>query len=172
MKKRKTHYETNKLQKRENYEKNKKDVLKKSKTHYKTNKKDILHKIRVYHEANKQHMLAKRKQYYQKNRVKILQLKNFEKKFYEKGMVGLQNYREDTKCYLLFTTEPTLHMFRHSLGYCAEEPAHPTRHAMDKQTLNEKCLNCGNKLIFRSRRWGSSFPGLHTLDHPLGPPST
>ena len=104
MKKRKTHYETNKLQKRENYEKNKTDVLKKSKTHYKTNKKDILHERRVYHEANKQDILAKRKQYYQKNRVKILQLKNFEQKFYEKGTVGLQNYREDTKGYLLFTT--------------------------------------------------------------------
>ena len=32
--------------------------------------------------------------------------------------------------------------------------------------------NKGKYLKFRSRRWGSSLPGLRKLDPPLSPPST
>ena len=56
-------------------------------------------------------------------------------------------YQRDTNGLNYFATESTLHLFRHSLGYCDEETAHPIRHAIDRHITEEKCLNCGEKLI-------------------------
>ena len=149
---RKVHLEQNKedilRKKRIHYAKNKEDILSKKKIHHLKNKEDIISKKKIYYRKNKEDILAKRKLYYQKNRAKILQLKNFENKFYGKGMLGYMEYQRDTNGLNYFATEPTLHLFRHSLGYCDEKTAHPARHAIDKQTTDElRCLKCGKQLI-------------------------
>ena len=114
LEKRQAHHLKNKdiiLQKKVNhYEANKADILEKRKAHHLKNKDNILQMKVNHYKTNRLEILSKKRVYYQRNRVKILQMRNFEKKFYHKddlsGFMG----------YWWFTTEPALHMFRHSLG--------------------------------------------------------
>ena len=142
--------ESKKRMKKQYYEKNKADISIKRKEHYVKNKECILPKRQVYYVKHKENILAKRKLYYQKNRVKVLQLKNFENMFYNKGMLG-HEYWYETQGSKLFATEPTLHMFRHSLGYCDEETAHPTRHAID-------CVRTMPRIIIFISLWNQTQP--------------
>ena len=91
------HYQQTKKEKKLFYDKNKGDILTKMRKYYEENKEETSCKRKIHYEKNKEDILANKKIYYKENRVKILQLKNFENKFYDEGILGNRDYQIDTK---------------------------------------------------------------------------